>query len=466
MPERWRHEVKKLGGLEPSDEVWRRAEQGPRTQVGPSLPPRRQRIVTGIVAFVVFLAAGGFAWRALRPADDRSVGSDLNPTIVVTLKILDTGGVSIPTATLRAAGRTILGKGTTVGWQSANSDEAAPHFTDGSFVRLKSGSLLEAAGDAESVDAELQQPGTFPFRPVVSFGQLSDAVVLDQPFGRYVLRLTGHWLQGNATFYFPIDLGDQGIVSPPDADEATLTFVGKNAPTATLTYGDGHQDGSRTYYTWCDGSRTCVEGFADYATYPPPVDFLPIPAGTLLLIGGDATALTGILRRDGLGENGAVDLDENVIPTIPGRYVLQLDVAFDRGDATFFLGIEATSTGSSGSQLPAASELDGSAWQLAAINGTPLPTDARPLTLEFSRLRLGGIDGCNEYGGPYRVDGASIQVGELVGTLMSCSGEGTNERADGLWEGLKHATSFDLTADHLTITSPTTTLTFEPASTP
>ena len=86
----------------------------------------------------------------------------------------------------------------------------------------------------------------------------------------------------------------------------------------------------------------CVEGFADYATYPPAVEYRRMPAGTRLFINGNATAVTGVFRRDGHRDHGSVDLNEGRIPGTPGRYVLQLDVEFDRGSATLFLGVNAT----------------------------------------------------------------------------------------------------------------------------
>ena len=342
MPERWQQELRKLGDVEPADDTWHRAELGPRIPGGPGLPPRRQRVVAGVVAIVIFVAAGGFAWRALRPTPQRSVGSDLNPTLVVTLRILKRDNVSVPTATLKVGGLTVPGRGGV--WQSGNAGTSSEpiRFTVGDFVPVVVGSLLGVAGDAESVDAGLERPDGSG--SVASFGQLSDdAVALDQPPGDYVLRLTGHWLQGNANFYFPIDLVEQASGSPLDG-AAVLTFVGKNAPTATIAYGHGRQELSlRTTYTWCEDPSTCVQGTVDYTSgYPPAVDYLPVPAGARLVINGDVTAVTGLFRGDGHGDKGAVDLNEGTIPATPGRYVLQLDVAFDRGTATFFLGVNAT----------------------------------------------------------------------------------------------------------------------------
>ena len=61
MPERWQDELKKLRREEMPDGVRERAEAGPRRE----LPnDGRQRLVAGLVAFAVFIAAGAFAWRA------------------------------------------------------------------------------------------------------------------------------------------------------------------------------------------------------------------------------------------------------------------------------------------------------------------------------------------------------------------------------------------------------------------
>ena len=354
MPERWQQELKKLGAVEPSDDVWRRAEQGPREPAGPSLPPRRQRIVAGVVAMVVFLAAGGFAWRALRPSSGRTVGSDhaAGPTVQVTFKGFKLGATDGPstfTATMKVGDRTVMGTNTGTGSQfrSRNPFDIAPgpDLLPLAFVPVMRGSLLGVIGDAESVDAELLPPQSPPIPPIVSFGRLNGPIVLDQPAGRYLLSLTGHWADGSATFSFPIDLEDHQIGVTIGSTRGTVAFsfvAGTLAPDVTMRYYGHDQDGVRTYYTWCDDSGRCVEGFADFATYPPSVPYLKITAGTPLLLSGDATAVEGIFRRDGHGDQGESYLDQGSIPDTPGRYVLEIHAVFDRGEATFFLGIEAT----------------------------------------------------------------------------------------------------------------------------
>ena len=69
MNERWQREVRKLRDVEPGPAVWDDARS--RTPHGDGLPPTRQRLIAGAVAFAVFIGAGLFAWQAFRPSDGR-----------------------------------------------------------------------------------------------------------------------------------------------------------------------------------------------------------------------------------------------------------------------------------------------------------------------------------------------------------------------------------------------------------
>jgi heat shock protein HslJ len=64
--------------------------------------------------------------------------------------------------------------------------------------------------------------------------------------------------------------------------------------------------------------------------------------------------------------------------------------------------------------------LEGSAWLLESLAGrgvAPKPA----VTLRFEQGRVQGNDGCNQYGGPYTADGASIRLGgSLMSTQMAC----------------------------------------------
>ncbi|MEX1263233.1 MAG: hypothetical protein WEE66_04735 [Actinomycetota bacterium] len=84
MTERWQKQLRKLRGIEPPADGWQRAES--RAPGGDGLPPPRQRVVAGIVAFGVFAAAGAFGWQAFRsggtpagPAIDNAWPADPSP---------------------------------------------------------------------------------------------------------------------------------------------------------------------------------------------------------------------------------------------------------------------------------------------------------------------------------------------------------------------------------------------------
>lgn len=77
MPKRWERELQRLAGVPaPLEEIRSRSthpSNGPAPNNG--LPPMGQRVLAGIVAFGVFIAAGTFLVRAIDPADrDRVMG--------------------------------------------------------------------------------------------------------------------------------------------------------------------------------------------------------------------------------------------------------------------------------------------------------------------------------------------------------------------------------------------------------
>jgi heat shock protein HslJ len=66
-----------------------------------------------------------------------------------------------------------------------------------------------------------------------------------------------------------------------------------------------------------------------------------------------------------------------------------------------------------------ASLLDGSQWSLEST--AAFDTRGVPVTLEFAEGRVSGTGGCNNYGGPYRIQGPEITIGpELMSTQKAC----------------------------------------------
>ncbi len=91
MPRRWEQELHRLNDIDAPDERLReRAAAPPRAGGGfDHAPSTGQRIVAGALAFGVFLAAGAFGWRALRPdtpADPPPVTLAADGSLVVRIE--------------------------------------------------------------------------------------------------------------------------------------------------------------------------------------------------------------------------------------------------------------------------------------------------------------------------------------------------------------------------------------------
>jgi hypothetical protein len=68
MPKRWERDLRRLGDVPvPTERINARAARPSDAHAGASMPPTRQRVVAGIVAFGVFIAAGTLLVRAVGP---------------------------------------------------------------------------------------------------------------------------------------------------------------------------------------------------------------------------------------------------------------------------------------------------------------------------------------------------------------------------------------------------------------
>ena len=62
---------------------------------------------------------------------------------------------------------------------------------------------------------------------------------------------------------------------------------------------------------------------------------------------------------------------------------------------------------------------------------------------------LSGNAGCNNYNGPYEIDGDTISIGPLAGTKMACTSEELSKQEADFLAALELATSFLVTGDRL-----------------
>ena len=376
MSDRWHDELKKLRMVEPPAGLWDRAQEAPR---GDKLPPRRERIVAGVVAMSVFAAAGAFAFQALRPSSPRTIGGTQSAAVLR----LDAYPFE---ATLAYAGSVEQGVRGNSTWSFDNgmTSEENP-FGGGvlAYAPIPTGTEIAIQGNVVDVD------GWFETQSGDSAGQFGgpNQRTLDLPPARYVLHLHARWAQGVAEYDFGIEVVAVGSLTPEGSAivvEAHL-FVARGGgvgeyPDATLTFGGETEKGFGTSWSWVtsDNSSYVADTVGpDFATG----DYLQIPSGAVLDVIGDAVRVDGSVQegttypfevvQDFGTIQGRVTLDLS-----PGRYVLKLTGHWPQGERDFYFAIEILA--------PASSE------RLAAVVELGPVQDA--LTVRSGLLSLDGIE--------------------------------------------------------------------------
>lgn len=71
--------------------------------------------------------------------------------------------------------------------------------------------------------------------------------------------------------------------------------------------------------------------------------------------------------------------------------------------------------------LATQADLDGTSWRLKGISGFTIPPRARRAILSFGRAgNYGGYDGCNNYGGSYRLEGGRMVTTDGIVQTVGC----------------------------------------------
>lgn len=340
MPERWERELRKLRGVEVDEPTVReRVGRGPSADLR---PPRRDRLVAGLVAFAVFGAAGAFAWRALSPSgtSDSVFGPGSWPVATVSLG----SGPDGKSATLSVGGSNQAG----VFGAATSPDEPYPYAwvnptlpTLAQPLPMPMGSELELEGDVTIKellygDAEQLDAGKGPDSGPIWADQpdFSEPYFLpwDENPERTYLKFFGTWADGSVLdVYFEVvfvapdaDLSDTvaDIVVTPEPMGAAFVYGGQRSPMGIEggTYGN-----------------TSIIG--EFAGFDERSIVAKVPAGTPLEISGEHLVEASV-RAGNLpfGEEGRALA--GAVPPDPGRYVLTMEVTWDGGSATFLHQIE------------------------------------------------------------------------------------------------------------------------------
>jgi putative lipoprotein len=96
--------------------------------------------------------------------------------------------------------------------------------------------------------------------------------------------------------------------------------------------------------------------------------------------------------------------------------------------------------------------LPSTTWTVSSIGGVATVGEAQPTITFGADGQLNGTTGCNNYFGPYKLDGGTIEIGLLGSTLMLCEGPvGAQEVA--FMAALPKATAWSIGSDgNLTLT--------------
>jgi hypothetical protein len=216
MTERWQRELSKLRSTELPDEMWDRAQRGP---TGDGLPPRRERIVAGVVAAVVFLAAGSFAWQALRETGP-SPGGTHSGSAALSLQVVNSSGAgAFPQTTLAYGGVETRGAPMSYTWGNSIVDTIAVDLAHRPFFPIPQGTAVSVSGSGSTTDTWLAERTSL--KRVQDLSIVHGRTSLDAVPGRYALGVTGSWSEGKVTFYFPLE----------------ITAPGEQPPTASLRFG-------------------------------------------------------------------------------------------------------------------------------------------------------------------------------------------------------------------------------------
>ena len=98
--------------------------------------------------------------------------------------------------------------------------------------------------------------------------------------------------------------------------------------------------------------------------------------------------------------------------------------------ALAFLGLIAAGCGddadtaSETADMPVTLEdLQAESWVLDGEASSPTITSAGSVTIAFAEDEVHGTGPCNDYGGPFELDGETISFGPIVSTMMSCGAD-------------------------------------------
>ena len=215
MPERWERELRKLRALGPREQLVReRVERGPS---GSGRPGGRERVIAGLVATAVFIAAAAFAREAfLVTSADRDhsageVGSLDLPPLTISAHA-EPGQSSPPEASARYGDvHAVIPVQGGEGWGMGNAFPAAMFGPHDAAIPVGAPLLIESDADQLEVGFNRTYPEGDLIPQAIDPGSI---LTLPSKPGQMLVHLSATWPDGRAEFsiffdlYEPVDVLD------------------------------------------------------------------------------------------------------------------------------------------------------------------------------------------------------------------------------------------------------------------
>jgi hypothetical protein len=332
MTERWQNELKKLRSLEAPDELRERVDPGPR---GEGLPPTRQRVLAGVVAFAVFAGAGAFVWRSFAPAAPLSDVGGPPPEVTIDLPAFDAkrpGSASVGYLGLQ---RDVHG------WLASAHGVVIPERFP---TALPVGALVSVRSDGPPVSIQSARCTGWN----VCDGPISDVPVPADGPSHLPVDPGIYWL----TVVRPAPSGSADALMTSWAFQVQL--IAEGVPAVTFMRDQMGGALPTALFLW-DGTLTALRlgGDTSVSLGPAPrafdiADFFTIPMGSTIVVAGDAEVVDGSIgspQPPYTPIDALVRVDGGFPLHVAGRFVLSFDAGWDLRTlapetATFFLPVD------------------------------------------------------------------------------------------------------------------------------
>jgi hypothetical protein len=215
MPERWERELRKLRGLEPREQMVReQVERGPSRN---RWPGGRERVIAGLVAGVVFVAAAAFAREAflVTPTEPEHRAGEAGSLDMPALTInahAEPGQSSPPEALARYGDvEAVIPVQGGEGWGMGNAFPSAMFGPHEAAIPVGAPMLIESNADQVEVSFDRAYPDGDLIPQSIDPGSI--ATLPSEP-GQLLIQVSATWQDGRAEFsvfvdlYAPVDVLD------------------------------------------------------------------------------------------------------------------------------------------------------------------------------------------------------------------------------------------------------------------